>query len=71
MPEYREVVWHGKTYTVDEDGVVQTAPGVDMQEYDRQLIEWGFEFTDDPEGDEDEDETELTFVAEPEPPAKP
>jgi hypothetical protein len=70
MPEFRQVVFQGRTYTVDEDGTVQPAPGVDMEEYDRKLMEMGFVFEDDPE-DEDEDEVTLTFLAEPEAPTKP
>jgi hypothetical protein len=40
------------------------ASAVDMEEYDRQLIEWGFVFEDDPD-DEEEPETDLTFLVDP------
>jgi hypothetical protein len=54
----------------DKDGWVLPNPDVDMEEYDRKLVEMGFVFEDDPE-DEDEDEVTLTFLAEPEAPTKP
>jgi hypothetical protein len=59
VPEVREVEWQGRKFMVDDHGVVQH--GVDMARYDAEMEEAGFEFVDG-----DEDETEITFVVDPE-----
>lgn len=49
----------------DADGWVLPNPNVDMDAYDKQLLEWGFEFEDDPDETE-EPESDLTFLGTPE-----